>query len=151
MLEEIMQIPIKPVLDDRGILRAIEYFPEDVKRAYMIQNYNNDVVRAFHGHRFEKKWLFVIQGDIQLCTLKIEDYENKDLLYPDYVTTQYFGSIFLNQLIEIPAGYFQGWKALTNDTIVMFLSNKTVEESKTDDIRLPWDIFGKELWNAENR
>jgi len=37
---------------------------------------------------------------------------------------------------------------LEEDTIVMFFSTSTLEESKKDDIRLKWDIFGRDIWEV---
>ncbi len=54
-------------------------------------------------------------------------------------------------LLEIPAGYANGFKALEPGTKVMFFSTSTLEDSKGDDYRFPADYWGTEIWEVENR
>lgn len=54
-------------------------------------------------------------------------------------------------ILYIPPGYANGFKTLTEDTILMFFSTSTLEESKGDDIRFDWDYFGCDFWKAEQR
>jgi dTDP-4-dehydrorhamnose 3,5-epimerase len=60
-------------------------------------------------------------------------------------------SVWQPQVLEIPAGFFNGFKSLTDDATIVFFSDKTVDESAGDDIRLPWDAFGIEVWEEKYR
>jgi dTDP-4-dehydrorhamnose 3,5-epimerase len=55
------------------------------------------------------------------------------------------------QVVYIPPGYANGIKAMEIETQVMFFSTSTLEESKGDDYRFPYDYWGKEIWEVENR
>jgi len=54
-------------------------------------------------------------------------------------------------ILYIPPGYVNGFKALEENTKIMFFSTSSLEESKNDDYRFPYDYWGKDIWEIENR
>jgi dTDP-4-dehydrorhamnose 3,5-epimerase len=54
-------------------------------------------------------------------------------------------------LLFVPPGYANGFKPLEEGTIMVFFSTASVEESKDDDYRFPYDYWGASIWDVENR
>ena len=130
--------------DDRGMLQVMNSFNMivgGIKRFYIVRNHQSGYVRAFHGHVRETKYLYVISGAVQVKIIPLE-YQNKKI--------DSF-NVGIGSMVYIPCGYFHGWKGLTEDTILLVLSTGTLEESQQDDIRLPWDTFGTDIWKEQFR
>jgi len=49
----------------------------------------------------------------------------------------------------VPPGYANGFKTLEDNTIIMFYSTSTLEESKGDDYRFDWDKW--DIWQEDYR
>jgi len=144
-------IPKKPRLikggistDERGEVSFVNDFDfKDIKRFYIIENASLDVIRAFHGHLREEKFIFVVSGKALVAVVKIDDIEkpgrNKELrrfvLCADKPT-----------VLHIPGGYANGLRSLEEGTKVIVFSTTTLEESKKDDYRFPYDYWGKQVW-----
>jgi len=54
--------------DDRGYFTALN-FNLDSKRAYLIKNHTAGTVRAFHGHKKEKKIFYVLKGAFKVILI----------------------------------------------------------------------------------
>ncbi len=54
-------------------------------------------------------------------------------------------------VLIVPPGYFHGWISLEENTILIGMSNRSLEESLKDDIRTDPFAFGKELWEVKAR
>ncbi len=133
-------------VDDRGTLAYLNVAPlGNVVRLYMIENFSTGTIRAFHGHKIEEKFALVVSGSaiIVLAKMVVE----ARLEDPD----RYVLSARNPQLLYIPAGYANGFRSLEPNTKILFFSSTTIEEAKTDDYRFPYDYFGKEIWEVENR
>jgi dTDP-4-dehydrorhamnose 3,5-epimerase len=69
-------------LDDRGIVSFNNEFNfEKIKRFYIVENHRSHFIRAWHGHKLEKKYILCLSGDVMICAVKIKDFKNpsKDL------------------------------------------------------------------------
>jgi len=49
-------------------------------------------------------------------------------------------------IVRIPGGYYNGFKTLTPGCRVMFFSDASLEESKNDDLRLPYESINEKVW-----
>jgi dTDP-4-dehydrorhamnose 3,5-epimerase len=135
----------KPVLieggqfsDERGSLRFVNSLDfKDVKRFYIIEQPKN-VVRAWQGHKIEIKYFYAISGSFLICGVKINDWENPSL---DLKVHEYHVSEEKSQILMIPGGYANGFKALEDNSKLLGFSNFSLEESKQDDYR-----FDKNMW-----
>jgi len=132
--------------DDRGSLRFVNDFNfEGVQRFYQVENHRQGFIRAWHGHKKEGKYVYVAHGSIILgaVPLKIDDTLDITLGKKCILSSQ------LPKVVFIPPNYANGFKNLENDTIVMFFSTSSLEESKNDDIRYPYDTWN--IWNEDFR
>ena len=137
------------VIEDRGTIKFVNNFNfNGVKRFYQIENFDKNTIRAFHGHLKEAKYVYVVSGSIILCAIPLDKAKkpSKKIRVERYVL-----SSANPKILYIPPGYANGFKALQEKTKVIFFSTSTLEESKKDDFKYPFDYWGKEIWQVNNR
>jgi dTDP-4-dehydrorhamnose 3,5-epimerase len=134
------KIPGGVFADDRGFLRFVNDFDfSDVKRFYQVENHTQGYIRAWHGHEKEGKYVYVAKGTALVGAVNLKTEEiNKFTL-----------SSQSPSILYIPPGYANGFKNLEEDTIIMFFSTSTIEESHGDDIRFDWDKWN--IWEDDYR
>jgi len=126
--------------DDRGFLRFVNDFDfSDVKRFYQVENHSKNFVRAWHGHKKEGKYVYVARGSALVGAVNMDSEE----VYKTTLTSQSPSMLF------IPPGFANGFKTLEENTILMFFSTSTLEESKGDDIRFDYDKWN--IWEEDYR
>ena len=130
--------------DDRGELMFVNQFNMDmVKRFYVVSNHKQGFIRAWHAHKIESKYVFIVNGTALITTVKIDDWDNpsSDLTVEKFVLTAKKPSI-----LYIPSGYANGFKTLSTETKIIFFSTSTLKDSIDDDYRYdaykwnPWEI-----------
>jgi dTDP-4-dehydrorhamnose 3,5-epimerase-like enzyme len=149
MFEEPTLVKGGLAIDDRGVLRFMNEFTFPVKRFYQVSNHHSHFIRAWHGHKNEAKAIWVNRGVaiVKLFPMICDPKQDNPV---DWVTSWTLSDVGPSLLI-VPPGYFNGFKTLTDDTVITFFSSSTLEESKGDDIRLSWDIWGPDLWAEDYR
>ena len=132
-------------VDDRGEVRFCnDFYMNSIKRFYQVSNYQNNFVRAWHAHKNESKYVYVVTGAAVVAAVKIDNWKkpSKDLKINRYVVSDKSPSI-----LYIPKGFANGFMTLKEDTNLIFFSTSTLEESKNDDFRYeayywnPWEIL----------
>ena len=138
--------------DDRGVLRFVNDFsPLDagIKRFYQVQNHRAGFIRAWHGHQKGAKFVFCPQGAALILATKVPK-----IGVPGEDTVPEFRTVLSATspgVLVIPPGYYNGFKTLTKDAILLFFTTTTMEEDKTDDLRLDWNRFGTKIWEEDFR
>ena len=131
-------------VDDRGELMFVNKFDmESVKRFYVVSNHKKGFIRAWHAHKIESKYVFVVNGTALISTVQIDDWDkpSSDLIVEKFVLTAKKPSI-----LYIPSGYANGFKTLSTETKIIFFSTSTLKDSIDDDYRYdaykwnPWEI-----------
>ena len=131
--------------DDRGELMFVNQFNmELVKRFYVVSNHKQGFIRAWHAHKVESKYVFIVYGAALISTVQIDNWDNpsNDLTVDKFVLTAKKPSI-----LYIPSGYANGFKTLSTYTKIIFFSTSTLKESIDDDYRFdaykwnPWEII----------
>ena len=136
-------------VDDRGAVSFVNDFDfKDVKRFYKIENFSKDVIRAFHGHLKEAKYVYVASGSIILVAAPMTDPANPSR---DVKVSRFVLSARKPTIVFIPRGYVNGFRILEDHSQILFFSTSTLDESKGDDYRFPVDYWGQQLWAVENR
>jgi dTDP-4-dehydrorhamnose 3,5-epimerase-like enzyme len=135
-------------VDDRGTVSFVNDFNfAGVKRFYMVENHALGVVRAWHAHRREGKYVTLARGAAIVAAVKIDDWDNPP---PDSQVHRYVLSSHAPKVLYIPPGYANGFKSLTPGAKLIFFSTSTLEESHGDDVRWPADYFG-DVWTVVDR
>jgi dTDP-4-dehydrorhamnose 3,5-epimerase len=135
-------------VDDRGFVSFVNDFDfTGVKRFYMVENHAQGLVRAWHAHQKEAKYAFVAQGAALVAAVRIDNWERPT------VPAKVERFVLAGQqpaVLYIPPGYANGFKSLTPDMKILFMSTSTVQESLNDDFRWPTDYFG-DVWKVVER
>jgi dTDP-4-dehydrorhamnose 3,5-epimerase-like enzyme len=150
------KIPIKLAIDDRGCLWQLfdikgseisfdgtEYINiPPIKRIYKVENFSKDIIRGMHFHKKEWKFFIVIMGSAKFVISPTQTINEK--------TQVFVLSDRRPEVLIVPPGYYNGWKALEEKTILLGMSNFSLEESLKDDFRIPPDNFST-LFEVKNR
>jgi dTDP-4-dehydrorhamnose 3,5-epimerase-like enzyme len=125
--------------DERGVISFVNDFQfQNVKRFYTIGHSDTQVTRAWQAHQKEEKWFYVLVGDFLIAWVKIEDWYQPSA---DLKAEHHVLSSANSEILHLPGGYANGFRALTPNSKMIVFSNFTVEESSADNYR-----FDKELW-----
>lgn len=127
--------------DKRGALIFFNTFDmKEVKRFYVIEHPDVDVIRAWQGHRHEQKWFYVIAGAFKFAVIKPDHWQ-----YPSAGLRPEIYLLEASQptVLHVAGGYATGFQALEDQSRIMVFSDASVEDSQKDDYR-----FDKELWKG---
>lgn len=134
-------------VDDRGEVGFVNDFDfAGVKRFYTVSNHRQGFVRAWHAHRREGKYVTVLRGAAVIGAIQIDDWEKPSPAAP---VNRHVLSARRPAVLYIPPGYANGFMSLTDDTLLVFYSTSTLEESQGDDIR--YDARYWDIWNTTER
>jgi len=127
-------------VDNRGTVRFVNDFDfKNVKRFYQVENHRRGFIRAWHGHKIESKYMYVAKGSVLAGAVNLETEEIDKFILSDVKP----------RVLWIPPNYANGFMTLTEDAVVIFFSSLTLEESKGDDLRFPYDKWN--IWDIEYR
>lgn len=128
--------------DIRGKLTFFNAFDmTPIVRFYEIEPKNSNIIRAWQGHKRERKWFYCPLGSFVINLIKVDDFENPS----DSIESQRFELSETTPLVlEIPGGYATGFKSTLEKSKLMVFSDFTTEKSKNDDYRFPL-----EKWNTK--
>lgn len=126
-------------IDDRGVVRYVNDFNfRRVKRFYMVENNLVDLVRGWHGHKQESKYVFVTSGIALIGVVKIDNWDkpSKDLEVRKFILVA-----GRPKILCIRPGCANAFKSLKKDTRVIFFSSSTLEESEADSFNFSPDYW----------
>jgi dTDP-4-dehydrorhamnose 3,5-epimerase-like enzyme len=137
-------VTVKCHVDDRGFLYQIygdysEKFP-NVKRIYIVGNFSKGIIRGFHMHKKEHKCYFVASGAAKFVVVD----EKKKVA--SYTLSARDPSVLI-----VPPKHYHGWVSLDDSTMLIGLSDKSLDESAKDDFRTNPFSFGKDVWEVKPR
>jgi dTDP-4-dehydrorhamnose 3,5-epimerase len=128
--------------DDRGTVKFVNDFVfENVKRFYQVENHRSGFIRAWHCHRIEGKYVYVVAGAALIGAV---EFEKENATPQKFVLCEE-----LPKILWIPPGYGNGFMSLRDNTKIIFYSTATIEETKGDDIRFAYDKW--DIWKEEYR
>lgn len=132
-------IPGGVAKDKKGKVSFVNGFGFDkVKRFYLVEVKKSGVIRAWHGHKREEKYAFLVSGKALLGVVKIDNFRNpskKAKVYKFELSSE------SPCIVYIPPGYANGFKSLGNGTKLVFFSTSTLSESEDDDVRFKSDYW----------
>jgi dTDP-4-dehydrorhamnose 3,5-epimerase-like enzyme len=126
--------------DDRG---ALEFYNEfdmtQVKRVYFTTHFDPNVIRAWQGHTIESRWFCSVKGSFHVKLIKIDDWEkpSDQLKVLEYELTSEE-----QEILFIPNGFLNGFKAIQSDSKLMIMSNYALGEIENDELR-----FDEKKWS----
>jgi len=153
---ESFKAPTKIALDDRGILQQI--FDEwesklsfdgtnylsvpTIKRVYTVRNFSRNTIRGMHRHEKEWKFFTIVTGSAKFVV------SPTPRIGPQ--TRTFVLTAARPETLIVPPKNYNGWKALEEYTVLLGMSNFSLQESLKDDKRIPIANFAT-LFEVENR
>lgn len=132
-MAEIKVIEGEVFVDHRGeILSANNLDFAEIRRSYTITNANTDVIRGWHGHQDEKKWFWCIKGSFKGAFVEIDNWDKPSR---ELVPQIYDLRAEKSQVVCVPEGYANCFRATEPDSLLMVFSSKTYPECLSDSWR----------------
>ena len=130
--------------DDRGVIRYFNSFRfNNIVRMYQIEPKDMHTIRAWQGHKIEKKYFFPASGKFLVNLISPDDWINPAR---DCKITSFQINSEKNQILEIPPGHINGFRALENNSKLIVFSSSTLRESASDDYRWSLEYFSEAKW-----
>lgn len=127
--------------DHRGIMRFVNDFDlQEIRRMYIIEHPDTAVIRAWQAHKIEQKWLYVLEGAFQVQLIQPDNWENPSENLP---VQSWQLSSENNEVLHIPGGYANGFKALKENSKLLVFSSLDIKEAASDNFR-----FDKDYWKV---
>ncbi|WP_420322312.1 hypothetical protein [Flagellimonas sp.] len=128
--------------DVRGTLRAFNSFNlTEIVRIYEIAPKNESTIRAWQGHKYEKKWFRCLSGSFVVNMIEIDNFDQPS---SQLVPTRFVLNGKTPEILAVPNGFATGIKAIFAESRLEVFSNFDLEKSEKDDYR-----FSLEKWQAE--
>ncbi len=149
MIKDVSKIDLVAHVDDRGylieIIRANDPHFTEFGQVYLVGNFAQGVIRAFHKHEVLWDWFFISHGAAKFVL--VDDREGS----PTYKEQNVFVLSSRNPgLIAVPPGVYHGWMSLENDTQMVSTASEVYNRENPDEVRIPPDSFG-DVWNVKGR
>tara|TARA_Y100000588_G_C13795468_1_gene728531 strand:+ start:222 stop:680 length:459 start_codon:yes stop_codon:yes gene_type:complete len=126
-------------VDDRGKLNFCNDFDmKAVRRFYTVSNHSAQFIRAWHGHEYEAKFVYVASGAAMLAAVKIDNWKEPS---KNLEISKFFLSEEKPGVLHIPSGYAHGSMTLKSRTQIVFFSTSTLTDSIDDDMRYPYNYW----------
>ncbi len=130
-------VPMDRYVDDRGsVYCAVDHMSKvgpprlQVKRTYVIHNWEKGRIRAWHGHKEGWTGLHVIQGAAKIVAIPIASEGEQMCSRKKVVLSDKNPGI-----LWVPPGWYNGHMSLEDNTKILVYSTHTFEEVKNDDVR----------------
>jgi dTDP-4-dehydrorhamnose 3,5-epimerase-like enzyme len=138
-MNKINLINVDTAVDDRGYLRFCNSFDlSPYVRFYDVVNFESNFIRAWHAHKLESKAAVVREGSAMICLVKIDNWQKPS---KNLEIKRFFLSKQSPKILEIPAGYANGFMSLEPKTKITFYSDKKLDGSLDDDYRYSFDFW----------
>ena len=111
---------------------------ESFDRTYFIKNSNSEVIRAWQAHEFEAKCFIPVQGSFIVAVVKIDNF-----ITPSHqLSPKVYRLCASNpQALIVPAGYANGLKSMSNESVIQVFANQNLTFSEKNKVR-----FHKDMW-----
>ncbi|MCM1483855.1 MAG: WxcM-like domain-containing protein [Muribaculaceae bacterium] len=145
MNDEVKVIEGEVFTDHRGRITSVNGFHlEGARRMYFIHHPDVEVVRGWHGHRWERKWFYCVKGTFELAVVKIDDWHRPSA----HLKPQIFRlSEQESRIVCVPPGYANCMRTDTAHSVMMVLSGEVLPDAYADSWRYPptlWTDWVKE-------
>lgn len=127
--------------DERGQIRFVNAFDmAEVKRFYLIQNADLEVIRGWRGHKIEQRWFYVVSGTFRVSIVKIDDWQNPSSTLP---VAQLLLPSSEGQVLHVPSGYATAFQAIEENSELLVYADYRVDHALLDDFLWPSNYFSE--------
>lgn len=103
----------------------------NIKRTYLVHNWEKGRIRAWHGHNKGWTGLHVITGAAKVVAIPINN-----LRRGSHNQTSVVLSSMNPGILWVPPGWYNGHMSLEDNTRILVYSTHSFEEVKKDDVRM---------------
>lgn len=108
-------------IDCRGkVLFNNELNLYEVKRMYVLENKDINIIRAWQAHKVEKRWFVAVEGQFEIKLVKIDNFDNPSI---DLRVQAFQINSDTMDCLEIQAGYATSIRSLSNPAKLVVFSN----------------------------
>lgn len=126
--------------DYRGVLSYNNDFDaSEIKRLYVIEQDDINVVRAWQGHKIEQRWFTAIQGKFEIKLIKIDNWDSPSKMLEQVQFILEAGQL---DVLHIPAGYISSIQAIEMHSTLLVMADYRLGEIK-DEYKFNTDYFEK--------
>jgi dTDP-4-dehydrorhamnose 3,5-epimerase len=127
--------------DERGQLDFFNDFDmSPVKRVYFTTNLETNTIRAWQGHIVESRWFVCVSGSFNVKLIEIDDWKNPS---EDLKVYEYELSANKQEVLYIPNGFVNGFRALEANAKLMVMSDYRLNEVENDQRRFDQNKWTK--------
>ena len=124
--------------DQRGILFYNNNFDlSAIRRIYIIENKNLDIIRGWQGHKIEQRWFAVSDGVFKIKLIKIDNWESAST---DLEIIEFILNAEKLDVLHVPSGYVTSIQSLIEHSKLLVMSNYLLGEIN-DEYRFDVDYF----------
>lgn len=125
-------------VDERGILTFNNDFDASaVKRIYFIENRDTQFVRAWQGHKIERRWFTALSGSFEIRIIAIDDWEAPS---PNLHQEVFVLESQKLTVLPLPKGYVSSIQALEANSKLMVMADYLMGANQ-DEYRFSPDYF----------
>jgi dTDP-4-dehydrorhamnose 3,5-epimerase len=127
--------------DERGQLEFFNDFDmSPIKRVYYTTHFDTVTVRAWQGHKIESRWFICVKGSFTVKLVEIDDWVCPSDSLKVY---EYELSADKQEVLCIPSGFANGFRALEVNAKLMIMSNYGFNEIDNDQKRFDQNKWTK--------
>lgn len=132
-MAEIKVVEGEVFVDHRGEIHSANNLDfAEIKRSYTITNADTEIIRGWHGRQDEKKWFWCLKGSFKGAFVEIDNWDEPSRdLKPHFYDLRAERS----QVICVPEGYANCFRATEPDSLLLVFSSKTYPECLSDSWR----------------
>src|SRR5690606_36881531 len=129
-MKEIKTIQGGVAADHRGQIRFVNEFDMSaVKRFYIIENADSELVRGWRAHRIEQRWFYVLSGSFHIDLVQIDNSEKPS---PDLAIEKRTLRADSQEVLHVPAGYGTAFQALKPNSQLLVFADHGIDNAPMD-------------------
>lgn len=125
--------------DHRGTISFVNDFSfKDIERFYILNNSDENPIRAWQGHKLDAKNFYCLNGSFKIHFVQIDSWDNpsKDLIIDTVIISESDSKI-----LHIPAGYANAVESLESNSKLISFSALPLSNVEDDDVRYASDYW----------
>ena len=124
--------------DTRGSLFYNNNFDSSaIKRIYLIENNDTNVIRGWQGHKIEERWFSVVQGSFCIKLIKLDNWEFPSV---SLVCEEILIQSKTLDVLHVPKGYISSIQATEAGSKLLVMADYLMDELE-DDYRFDVNYF----------
>ncbi|WP_339611132.1 WxcM-like domain-containing protein [uncultured Planktosalinus sp.] len=124
-------------VDHRGELHSFNEFDlSEIKRMYTVFHPDTNTIRAWQGHKIERRWFYCVKGSFEVRTIELDCMENPSI---DLDVKKTILEEKTPMILKIQPGFVNGFRALEKNSTLISFSDYKFGENHDDEIRFDVD------------